>query len=42
MSSVEMESSAVGMHRERMSYEEWRVLPEDTHAEWVNGWAVWR
>lgn len=41
MSSAEIESSAVGIHRERMSYEEWRALPEDLHAEWVNGWAVW-
>lgn len=41
MSSVQFEPSTVGMHRERMSYAEWQVLPEDLRAEWVNGWAVW-
>lgn len=30
-----------GMHRERMSYEEWQALPENPKAEWVDGWAVW-
>ncbi|MER6971333.1 Uma2 family endonuclease [Nocardioides sp. NPDC000445] len=41
MSSAEAELSIAGMRRKRMSLEEWRALPEDLHAEWVNGWAVW-
>lgn len=42
--SVDAEHQVVevgGMHRERMSYEEWLALPEKPKAEWVDGWAVW-
>lgn len=41
MSAIESAEPAVGMRRERMSFEEWRALPDELHAEWVDGWAVW-